>query len=72
MFACLFGWYRYKWLLCGAAPADDMFQRKINKIFNDMPNVFGITVDILIIGYEDDGSNHDDIVQKVQRCRKST
>ena len=48
-----------------------MFQRKIDEIFNDMPNVFGITDDLLIVRYEDDGRDHDDIVQKVlQRCRK--
>ena len=28
-FACLFGRYRYKWLLFRAAPAGDMFQHKI-------------------------------------------
>ena len=55
----------------GAAPAGDMFQRKIDEIFNDMPNVFGITDDILVVGYEDDGRDHDEAVQKVlQRCRK--
>ena len=36
-----------------------------------MPNVFGITDDILVVGYEDDGRGHDDTMQKVlQRCRK--
>ena len=40
-------------------------------IFNDMPNVFGITDDTVVVGYEDDGRDHDDTVQKVlQRCRK--
>ena len=36
-----------------------------------MPNVFGITDDILVVGYEGDGSDHEDTVQKVlQRSRK--
>ena len=36
-----------------------------------MQNVFGITDDILVVGYEDDGRDHDETVQKVlQRCRK--
>ena len=36
-----------------------------------MPNIFDITDDILVVGHEDDGRDHDDTVQKVlQRCRK--
>ena len=30
-FICQFGRYRYKWLLFGAMPAGDMFQRKMMK-----------------------------------------
>ena len=45
-FACPFGRYRYKLLPFGAVPAGDMFQCKIDEIFSDMPNVFGITNDI--------------------------
>ena len=71
MFVCQFGRYQYKHLPFGAAPAGDMFQRKIDEIFNDMPNVFGIADDILVVGYEDDGRDHDKTVHKVlQRCRK--
>ena len=29
-------------------PVDDMFQKKINEQFSGMPNVFGITDEILI------------------------
>ena len=57
-FACQFGWYRYKQLLFGAALASDMFQSKIDEIFKNMPNVFGIAVDILDAGYEADGRAH--------------
>ena len=47
-----------------------MFQRKIDQMFNDMPNVFGIADDILAVTYEDDGRDHDDTVQKVlHRCK---
>ena len=49
-FSCPFGRYRYKHLPFGAAPAGDMFQHKIDEIFNDMPNVFGIADDILVTG----------------------
>ena len=46
-----------------------MFQRKIDKIFKDMPNVFGIVGDTLVAGYEADGKDHDETVQRVlQRC----
>ena len=60
-----FGRYRYKCLPFGAASAGDMFQRKIDEIFNDMPNIFGIVDDILVTGYEADGRDHDETVQRV-------
>ena len=48
-----------------------MFQRKIDVIFNDMPNVFGIADYILVAGYEVDGGDHDKTVQTVlHRCRQ--
>ena len=64
-FACPFGWYWYKWLLLGAAPVGDMSQCKIDEIFSDMPNVFGITDDILVIWYNENGADHDTAVHKV-------
>ena len=48
-----------------------MFQYKINKIFNDMPNIFGIADDILVIGYDEDGKDHDEAVYNVLRqCKE--
>ena len=48
-----------------------MFQRKIDEILKDMPNVFGIVDDILVAGYEADGKDHDETVWRVlQRCRQ--
>ena len=36
-----------------------------------MKNIFGIAGDILVIGYNDDGTDHDVMVQKVlQRCKE--
>ena len=64
-FVCQFGRYRYNRLPFRAVPGDDMFQHKIHKIFNEMPNVFGIMDDILVIGYTDDGTDHDAMVHKV-------
>ena len=67
IFACPFGRYRYKHLPFGAAPAGNMFQHKIDEIFNDMPNVFGIADGILVIGYDKDGTDHNKAVNKVLR-----
>ena len=58
-FACQFGRYRYKTLPFGAAPAGDMFQRHMDEIFKDLPNVFGTADDILVVGYKGDGKDHD-------------
>ena len=52
MLVCQFGRYRYKQLLLGAASAGDMFKRKIEKILNELPNVFGTADDILVVGYK--------------------
>ena len=49
----------------------DIFQCKIDKVFSDMPNVFGIVDDILVIGYDKDGVDHDAAVHKVlQWCEE--
>ena len=56
----LFGRYGYTWLLYGAALAGDMFQRKKYEIFKELPNVFSIADDILVVGYEADGKDYDE------------
>ena len=66
-FVCQFGRYRYKCLPFMAVPVGDMFQCKIDEIFNDMPNIFGIADDILVIGYNNDGKDHDKAVYGVQK-----
>ena len=48
-----------------------MSQKKTDEIFNDMPNVFDITDDIIVVGYGYDDRYYNTTVQKVlQRCRK--
>ena len=37
----------------------DMFQQKFGEIFKGLPNIFSIADDILIVGYEADGKDHD-------------
>ena len=69
-FACPFGRYQYKHLLFRAAPVGNMFQHKIDEIFNDMPNIIGIADDILIIGYDEDRTDHDEAVYNMLRCCK--
>ena len=64
-FACPFGRYWYKHLPFGAVPAGDMFQCKIDEICSNMPNMFGIVDDILVIGYVEDGADHDALVHKM-------
>ena len=36
---------------------------KKDKIFEDLPNVFGIPDDILVVGYDSDGKEHDDTMK---------
>ena len=70
-FTCQFGRYRYKQLPFGAAPVGNMFQHTIDKLFNEMPNIFGIVGDNLIIGYDNDGTDHNETVHKMlQRCKE--
>ena len=35
------------------------------KIFKELPNVFGITDDILVVGYDNNGRDHDNTMQIV-------
>ena len=71
MFRCPFGRYHYKHLPFGAVPVGGMFQCNIGEIFSDMPNVFGIADNILVIGYGKDRVDHDAAVHKVlQWCEE--
>ena len=42
-----------------------MFQRKIDEIFKELPNVFATDDDILVVGYEADGTDHDKTVWRM-------
>ena len=54
-FSCPFGRYRYTQLSLWVTPAGDMFLTRIDKLFQGLPNVFGIADDILIAGFDDLG-----------------
>ena len=50
---------------------DNMFQCKIDAIFNDMLNISGIVDNTSVIGYDNDKADHDTTVHKVLRqCRE--
>ena len=69
-FTCQFSRYRYKRLPFGAASPGNMFQHKINKIFKNLPNVFGIADAILVVGHDIDGKDYNEMLQQVlQICR---
>ena len=42
-----------------------MFQQKIDEIFKDLQNKLGILDDILVVGYDSNGKDHDKMLQKV-------
>ena len=66
-FVCPFGRYQYRCLPFRVAPVGNKFQCKIDEIFNDMPSVFSITDDILVIGYDEDRTDHNEAVYNVLR-----
>ena len=41
-----------------------MLQWKIDKIFKDLPYVFGISDGILAVGYDNNGKDYEDTLQK--------
>ena len=59
-FGTPYGCYRFKCLPFRLSCAGDLFQAKIDEIFSDMcDSTQGIADDILVIGFDDDGSDHD-------------
>ena len=47
-----------------------MFQCK-DEVFSDMPNLFGIVNDILVVVYSNNGTDHEAVVHKIlQRCEE--
>ena len=54
-FSCPFGRYRYIKPPFSVALAGNMFHRRIDELFQGLPNVFGIANDILIAGLNNMG-----------------
>ena len=42
-----------------------MFEKKRDKLFGDMSNVCGIADEILIVGFDKQGEDHDETLDKV-------
>ena len=42
-----------------------MFQCKIDEFYNNMPDIFGIVDNILVLGYDKNGADHDAVVHKL-------
>ena len=54
-----FGRYRFLLLPFGLVCAQDIFQKKVDQTFGDLPGVPGIADDIVIVGYNEEVSDHD-------------
>ena len=48
----------------------DAFQRKLDTIYNPLPNVIGIADDLIIWGNKEDGSDHDEALTKFLQTTK--
>ncbi len=49
----------------------DYFQLKLNSLYRDKPHQTGIADDMVIIGYKDDGSDHDAAVERCLRIAQT-
>ena len=56
-------------LLCKTRICGCLYRRhvpeKINLIFQELPNVFGIADDFIVVGYDSDGTDHDTALHRV-------
>jgi len=67
-----FGRYRFLRLPFGLVCAQDIFQRKVDETFGDLPCVTGVAPDIVVYGYSSDFSDHDENLRAVLRCARET
>jgi hypothetical protein len=67
-----FGRFRFLRLPFGVVCAQDIFQKKVDETFGDLPGVTGIADDIVIVGYKEDGSDHDANLCAVLERARST
>ena len=60
MLFCPFSRYQYIRLQCGADPVEDIFHKKIDKLFSGMPHVYVVYNDILIAAFDRWCRNHNE------------
>lgn len=66
-----FGRFRFLRLPFGLVCAQDVFQKKIDETYGDLPGVTGIADDIVVTGVKEDGSDHDENLRRVMERTKS-
>ena len=65
-----YGRHRFMRLPFGLNCAQDVFQKKVDETFSDIPGVTGISDDIIVVGYKSDGSDHDaNLTAVLERAR---
>ena len=63
--SCPFGRYQYIQLPFGAAQAGNIVQKKLDKLLNDIPNVFDFVDDILTARFDAVGIDHGERSEQV-------
>ena len=66
------GRYRFLRLPFGLICAQDIFQKKVDETFGDLPGVTGIADDIIVYGYKEDHSDHDANLRAVMERARET
>ena len=64
-FGTEFGRFRFTVMPFGISVAGDVFQRKLDTIFGNIPQVTCIADDIMVVGYNEDHSDHDKAFSKL-------
>ena len=72
-FTCPFDRYRFTRLPLRVVLVGDMFQQMIVEISIGLPNVFGTADDILTVGYDAGGKDHNKVLRHLmQICQQET
>ena len=64
-FGTPFGRYRYLRMPMGASLSSDIYQYKVDAHLEDIENCMAIANDIIMYGFKEDGSDHDNTVRQV-------
>ena len=69
-FGTPFGRYRYLRMLMGVCLSSDIYQYKVDGYLDRIENCTAIADDIIMYGFKEDGSDHDETVVKVMEMPK--